>query len=225
MKKNALNTALTVLYIIAVAVLILTFSIALPIYCRFFYYMQINPLGLPESTGLSFAEIKNSYDEVLNFLTFGGEFKTGVFPYSEEGMAHFYDCKALFDLNLIALIVSLFVTIILKILSLKKVVELKKFNGFTPSFYSGVAILSLMAIVGITAVIDFNFAFVTFHHIFFPGKTNWTFDEVKDGIIKILPEEFFLSCAILIIAAAVVICVSLIIYSAVKRGKREKKAI
>ena len=42
---------LTILYIVAIALLIITFSIGLPIYVRPFYYAHIAPLDLVEDTG------------------------------------------------------------------------------------------------------------------------------------------------------------------------------
>ena len=60
------NKIITAVFIIALVLFILTFSIALPIYCRFFYYLQIKPLGLEQKTGWSYDVIKEAYDEVLN---------------------------------------------------------------------------------------------------------------------------------------------------------------
>lgn len=63
-----------------------------------------------------------------------------------------------------------------------------------------------MLIAGIVLLVmfaDFDKAFVVFHHLFFPGKTNWLFNPETDEIIQVLPEAFFRDCAILIGAVAV----------------------
>ena len=60
-------------------------------------------------------------------------------------------------------------------------------------------------IVGGLAALDFDRAFTVFHTIFFPGKDNWLFDPMTDPVILILPEAFFRSCAILILAAVFVV--------------------
>ena len=52
--------------------------------------------------------------------------------------------------------------------------------------------------IGALAALDFDRAFVVFHSIFFPGKTNWLFDWHADQIIRVLPQAFFRNCAILI---------------------------
>ena len=65
---RAVNIALTALFVAALVILIMTFSIGLPIYCRFFYYIQINTLNLEEASGHTYAEIKAAYDEILDYL-------------------------------------------------------------------------------------------------------------------------------------------------------------
>ena len=106
--KNIKDHSLTALFGLALAILVITFSIGLPIYFRPFYYMQIEPLGIPERTGFDYETVKSSYDELLDYLTLPGrEFSTGAFAHSEEGRSHFEDCKVLFDLNVGAFLVSL----------------------------------------------------------------------------------------------------------------------
>lgn len=219
--KKGFNVTLTCLYIIAVSVLVLTFSIALPIYCRVFYYAHINALGLPESTGYDYDTIRAAYDEVLNYLTLRGEFGTGVFAHTEEGAAHFADCKRLFDINVIALLSSFCVVFVLKILDRTKKIKLLKIKGFNPSFISAILLITVFVVIGIAVAADFNAAFVAFHHIFFPGKSNWTFDERYDQIIKILPAQFFLNCAILIFVSLAVFC-GVIVFLAIKEKRKEQ---
>ena len=69
----------------------------------------------------------------------------------------------------------------------------------------------LFLLVGGLAALDFDRAFVVFHSLFFPGKTNWLFDPRTDEIINILPEVFFRNCAILILAVLVLGCAGLIV--------------
>ncbi len=204
--------------------LILTVSIGLPIYFRFFYYIQIRTLGL-ESTGYSYAEIKAAYDEVLNFLTLPfSEFGTGILRHSEEGAAHFYDCKVLFNLNAAVMIFSATICIVIGILNKKGYVSLARPHGFSVAFYSAVCAIALPVIIGALAATDFNNAFVIFHKIFFPGKDNWIFDEYEDEIIKILPQEFFMNCAILIGAGLIAICAAIIVADIIKRKRRKKQS-
>ena len=214
------NKIITAVFIIALVLFILTFSIALPIYCRFFYYLQIKPLGLEQKTGWSYDVIKESYDEVLNFCTLPGrQVSAGKLLFSDEGAAHFADCKTLFTLNLSVLIISGAAVVTIIILHRLKKAEILKINGHGAYFYSAVAALILPAAVGALACINFDAAFEIFHKIFFPGKDNWVFNPRTDEIIKIMPQQFFINCAILIGSGLVAFSAALIITDAVIKRK------
>lgn len=222
MKNKTVNAILTVLFGISVFLFIITFSIGLPIYCRFFYYLQINPLGIPEATGYDYATVKAAFDEVMNYLTLPGfAFGTGVFGYTEDGAAHFADCKALFNLNLIVLLISTIIAITILILNKKKTVKLLRPFGMNVAFISAISIFAFFAILICLVATDFDAAFTTFHKIFFPGKDNWQFS-YKDEIIKALPQQFFMNCAILIAAGIICISVGIIIFQLVKKHRRKK---
>ncbi len=220
--KKALPIILTVLFGLSVFLFIITFSIGLPIYCRFFYYLQIEPLGIPKATGYSVQQIKSAYDQVLNYLTLPNtEFSAGVFNFSPEGASHFADCKGLFTLNTVTLLCSTIALIIILILNKKGVTKLYRPFGFSASFISAVSIFVFFILIAIIVAIDFNSAFITFHHLFFPGKDNWTFDPNVDQIITALPQQFFMNCAILIVASIICISLGIIIYQIIKKKKRK----
>ena len=215
---------LSAILAISIAVLIITFSIGLPIYFRPFYYLQIEPLGLPESTGRSYEEIKTAYNEVLDYLVYpGGEFGSGVFAFSPDGASHFADCKGLFTLNGVALLVSLALVVTIFVLQRKRIVELSRPGGFPIYFWSGVSVLSAFALIGVLAASDFERAFEVFHTIFFPGKDNWVFDPRADEIIRAMPEEFFMNCGILILSSVIILSVLAVVFGAIAKKKTNKK--
>ena len=78
-------------------------------------------------------------------------------------------------------------------------------------------------LVGGLAALDFDRAFVVFHALFFPGKTNWLFDWRADPIILLLPEVFFRNCAILILALLVFWC-AVLIAADLLAGRRKRSA-
>ena len=209
---------LSVLFGISAALLILTFSIGLPIYFRPFYYWQIDALEIEEESGADRETIKEAYDEVLDYLTLPGrEFGTGDFKYSEEGKSHFEDCKVLFDLNFWVLISSFAVTLALAILAKLKKFRLCRPFGFHILMTSAVSILALFAVVAMLVAIDFDAAFTVFHKLFFPGKSNWYFGWDTDQIIRILPSEFFMNCAILIFSSIAILCIAAIVFSVLNK--------
>ena len=194
-----------VLYIINLIVFIVTLSISFVILFRPFYYYQIKYLDLEKDTGYTYNEIKEAYDDVLDYCVLNKEFKTGKLKYSEEGKSHFKDVKILFIICFILLIISLII-IIIKLIKYNKV----KIKGFNPSFYSSISIILIcILLLAIALIIGFDKCFDIFHMIFFYGKDNWLFDSYKDEIINILPKAYFMNCAIL--AISLINSISLII--------------
>ena len=208
---------LSVLCAVCVVFFLLTAAIGLPIYIRPFYYAHIEAFDLPARSGYTAEEIRGAYDQVLDYLTVPGkEFSTGVMPHSAEGKAHFEDCKVLFDLNAGVLMGS---ALILAMLLVMK----KKWGPYRigkHSAYLWAAVLSLTApiVIGGLAALDFDRAFVIFHSIFFPGKTNWVFDWYADPIIRVLPQAFFMDCAILIGVGLITMAVGILVWE----GKRKR---
>ncbi len=220
MRKTALNKLLTAILSVFLIILVITFSIGLPIYFRPFYYMQINNLGVEADTWHTKEEIKEAYDLLLDYLTMPNrEFSTGVFQYSESGKSHFKDCKNLFNLNLAAFFISLVVVVTIFILHKKKKITICRPCGYNFTFTCGVSALAFFALIIGLCSIDFEIAFTIFHRIFFPGKENFYFDPYTDGIILILPLEFFARCGILIGSVITLFCVGFIAYGIIEKKK------
>ena len=215
------NKAISICVSLFLFLFILTFSIGLPIYFRPFYYAHIDWYRL-ERTGFSKAEIKEAYNQVLDYLTLPGQqFGTGVMPYSESGASHFEDCKGLFTLNTSVLLISFAVLLIVFILKKRGTVGDLLLCNHSPTFWGGLAAILIPSLLGGVAVLDFDRAFILFHKIFFPGKYDWLFDPEYDPIILILPWEFFRNCAVLIGCSLIILCVCCFLYD--KKHKRSER--
>lgn len=220
---NMKNKLCSILFCVAVFFFIITFSIGLPIYFRPFYYLHIDAMDIPEKSGFAKEEILDAYNEMLDYLTIPGkEFGTGVMKYSESGEAHFVDCKVLFDLNATVLVVSAVIIIALLVLFKLKKIERPRIGKCSSEFWSAVAAIVLPLVLGGLAAIDFDKAFVVFHRIFFPGKDNWLFDYYEDEIIRVLPQDFFMNCAILIACGVLVISLVIIVKEIIVLIKKQK---
>ena len=223
MENRALNKTLTVVLSVFLIILVVTFSIGLPIYFRPFYYVQIDNLDIAEYTWHTKEEIKEAYDLLLDYLTIPNrEFSTGVFQYSESGKSHFEDCKKLFNLNLTLFIISLVVVSVIFILHKKKKITICRTCGYNFTFFCGIGALAFFALIIGLCSIDFEIAFTIFHRIFFPGKENFYFDPYTDGIILILPLEFFARCGILIGSVITLCCIGFIVYGVIDKKKAPK---
>lgn len=92
----------------ATALAVLTGSIAWVLLLRPFYYVQIAPLGVCDASGLTAAQARAAYSDVMDYcLGLRPDFAAGVLPFSAEGASHFADVRALFILDLAVLAVTL----------------------------------------------------------------------------------------------------------------------
>lgn len=215
------SKSLTVLLALALALVLLTGSIAAPILCRPFYYAHIGPLGLEEATGLTEGEIRTAFDEMLDYCQGRSEeFSTGVLKWSESGKNHFADVRFLFQLNFQALACALGLLAALLLISSRGRQRPQPLLGRGPAFWAGVGLGTAFLAVGALAALDFDRAFVAFHAVFFPGKDNWLFNPAQDQIISILPQEYFRNCALLILAVSAAGCAGFIIYDLIKKQGR-----
>ncbi|WP_209342805.1 TIGR01906 family membrane protein [Flavonifractor sp. AGMB03687] len=214
-----LPKAASVLCAVILALLVLSFSIAVPILFRPFYYLQIKTLNLPERTGWSEEVIREAYDEVLDYCVLGKPFGTGQLAWSESGYSHFADVRGLFLVDFWVLGITAALCAVMLVLRLWKKWVFRPLLGHGPGFWAGVCAGGLILVVAGLAALDFNRAFVIFHAIFFPGKDNWLFDPNTDQIIQVMPEEFFCNCAILIGVVLLTCCTVLILTDLLRRKK------
>lgn len=209
------NRMLAFLLIITLALFAISAGIAAPILSRTFYQIHVTKLRLPETTGWTEDEILGAYDDVMDFLLHDSTFGTGVLKWSKDGKAHFTDVRGLFQLDIWMFAVTGGLLIVLLLLTIKN--RPARFGNRGPSFWAGTSVLAMFLIIGGLGATDFDRAFTVFHHIFFPGKTNWLFDPAEDQIIQILPEVYFRNCAILAIGLILLLCVIYILV-----GKKKK---
>ena len=79
-----LNTTLKGFLSFFIAIFIISFAIAFVILFRPYYYWNIKLLDLENKTGYTYEEITEAYDDVMDYLVYGAEFKTGDLRYSED---------------------------------------------------------------------------------------------------------------------------------------------
>lgn len=211
-----LSKILTLLWAVLAALVLLTGAIATPILCRPFYYAHIVALDLTDRVGLPQAEIRRAYDEMMDYCTGGDTFSTGVLPHSPQGASHFTDVRSLFLLDLRLLAASVGACLVLFVLTRLIRRRCAPILGRGPGFWAGLGLGGSFALVGGLAALDFERAFVIFHQLFFPGKTNWLFDPNTDPIIFILPQEFFRNCALLILGLLLGGCIVMILWDFIR---------
>lgn len=77
--------------------------------------------------------------------------------------------------------------------------------------------VALPAVLGILIALNWQTVFVLFHRIVF-NNNYWIFDPATDPVITILPDAFFMHCALLILALVVLgSAVCLLVYRHCKK--------
>ena len=174
----------------------------------FEYFAIKNNLSI--MTNLPHEEILLDYnriiDYVMNPLIQNLNFKN--FTISQNGKIHFFDVKVIFTILCIislATIMFLLTYIVYKRFFYDKTKLMSRINGnlvTLRNYFNGLIILFLVFITSFI-IIDFTKIFNLMHKALF-SNNYWIFNEVNDSIITILPESFFMLCAVSVIILLIV---------------------
>jgi integral membrane protein (TIGR01906 family) len=180
------------------------------------FYHDISALNIVEESGLSEESIRKNYDILIDYNNFWGAdtLEFDGLAMSNEGRIHFEEVKAIFvKIEYAAIIFTIFFAI-------SAVVKLRKKQARFLLF-GGIFSVVIPIVVGAFVALNWNWAFITFHHLAFDNDY-WIFYPDKDPVITMLPDEFFEHCAIMIIAMTLVLSIiSVIVYFVLKkRGKK-----
>ena len=189
-------------YLSIPAAAVLTGSIAWVLLLRPFYYVQIGPLGVCQASGLTAAQARAAYSDVMDYcLGLRPDFAAGVLPFSAEGASHFADVRGLFLGGLWLRRIGLMFTLAFAALLYfwkrgRKDRSAYLARAVPGSLCAGTGVF-FAACLALAAVIstDFSRYFVVFHHIFFDNDL-WILDPDTDMLINIVPEAFFMDTAL-----------------------------
>lgn len=174
-------------------IFIITFAIVFTVFFKQLYYSCINYLGIDLSSGMSASTIKENYGILINYqsIFYQGPLNLPDFTMSVNGRIHFEEVKRIFEVIQILMITSGIIAIPLVIKRIKE----KEYRFFR---LTGLITIIVPTVIGFLAAIDFDQAFIIFHKIAFRNDF-WIFNPVTDPIIRILPQDFFMYCFILIV--------------------------
>lgn len=202
-KKEKTITFSNVLLAVVITLCIICFAVTLVLNFRPLYYFDIDYLNIPQSAGLSVAEIKANYDALISYnsVFYNGMLEFPTLAMSETGRIHFEEVKQIF----VGIQILLGVTLVLSMGGgLYK--HRKQEMGYLK--LSAIFTLGLPAVLGALVALNWEKVFVTFHEIFF-NNDYWVFSAKTDPVITILPDAFFMHCAIaifLLVALGSLLC-------------------
>ena len=159
---------------------------------RSLYYHDMKSLGISAYSGYSEEEIRENYDALIdyNMAWKDGNLEFPTLPMSETGKIHFEEVKEIFDIfKCLALFGG--------ILSVVGILFMAKKKEYRYLKMTAVVSCGLPVILGILVALFWDKVFVIFHKLFFDNDY-WIFDYRTDPIILLLPDEFFMHCALMI---------------------------
>ena len=185
--------------------LFISIAVVITINFRPLYYFDIDHLQISEYSGFSEEVIRENYDALIDYSSpfYKGELKFPTLAASESGLFHFVEVKNIFTGFYIMGAITLAFGVVI-------IIRKHKNKDFSYLLVSSITAIVLPILLALFLSIDFDRAFVIFHKLFF-NNDYWLFDPTTDPVITILPDTFFMHCAIMIIV--LVIIMSLMFFS------------
>ncbi len=196
---------------------LISLGLILAINLRFLYYADIKWFHLEETSGLTYQTIKENYNALIDYCSpfYQGKLVFPSLAASASGLSHFAEVKVIFNAFYLLFVITLIALLVILILKLKK-------GQYRFFLVSSITSIVLPLIVLGACAIDFDTTFLLFHKIAFRND-DWLFDPNTDPIITLLPESFFLQCALVIVA--VVLLGSLILFLIYRHLKKNNETV
>ena len=139
-------------------------------------------------------DIRSNYDALIDYNSLFNHqpLKFPTCAMSESGRIHFEEVKKIFDFFGWLFVGTLLLTAAAAFYFIKK-------HAWLWLRIAGILCIALPAFLGLMVAVNWDYVFVTFHQLVF-NNDYWLFDSSTDPIIDILPDGYFMHCAIMIFA-------------------------
>lgn len=168
-------------------------SVTITLNFRPLYYLDMKLLHISDASGYADDVIWKNYNVLIDYnnIWHTGLLNFPDFAMSESGRIHFAEVKNVFGIFEYGAFCLLPIAIVLIVLAKKKHIG-SMFKA------AGIFSIGIPAVLGVLIAINWEWVFVTFHKMVFQNDY-WLFDPYTDPIILVLPDEFFMHCAALIL--------------------------
>lgn len=205
---------------IALMLFIISAAVTITLNFRPLFYFDIDYLDIEAQSGFSKEDIRKNYDALIDYNSMLNhdtlEFPT--LPMSEGGRIHFEEVKQIFVAIEYIFIASGIIGLAFLLLLICK------FKEFLFLKLASILTIAIPAVLAILISINWEAAFVTFHHIFF-NNDYWLFYPDKDPVILMLPDEFFFHCAAMILILVILgSLISFMIYRILRKKNLKRTA-
>jgi len=159
------------------------------------------------------AEAARRVADLLKYLAFRRPLPNDAF-YSPLELAHMGDVQAIFQGVYLTALVSCLLTVVLIILLRRNGRDVRRVAQA-----AGIIVLALVAALGtISVTIGFDALFIAFHELAFSNNF-WLLPE-DSGLIRLFPENYFMSYFFIALSATIVVALILMILSRRRRTPR-----
>ena len=181
-------SALVLTATIISAAVVLTLGASKPL-----YYFDIDYLHIQEDSGYEKEEIWENYNALIdyNLSPFIKKLEFPTFPMSKEAEIHFAEVKEIFQGFLWMFVIGIPVSVMVSMMN-------RRHHRLGYLKLAGILTIALPILLGILVAVNWDRAFVLFHEIAFDNDY-WLFHPDTDPVIAILPDDFFLHCAVMIL--------------------------
>ena len=202
---------------LVLVLLIISMSVVVTLNFRPLYYHDMKALEISESTGIPEEVIKENYDILIDYnsMFYDGELEFPDFRMSENGRIHFEEVKVIF----VAFQKIALATLVLAIVGIVLKARKKDYSYLIPASALSIGI---PVVLGVFIALNWDRVFVLFHELMF-NNDYWIFDYRTDPIIMILPDKFFMHCAIMILDGVVMgAMICLVVDRVIERRARKR---
>ncbi len=185
--KNLLLAVIGFLFLVS-------FSVTVTLNFKPLYYMDMTLLDIPGQSGYPAEIIRENFDTLIEYnnITYQGELAFKEMAMSESGKIHFEEVKQVFA-------VFEWTLIICGVLFLAGAVMQCRKRDYQFLKTTAVGSIVIPAVLGVFVLSDWETAFVEFHELVFDNDY-WIFNPVTDPVITILPDTYFMHCALMIVS-------------------------
>lgn len=188
-----LKSLLRLVFSTSLFLFIIISSVKITLNFKPLYYFDINYLNIEKYTSLNNSQIKSTYDYLISYLNSSKDiaFNIPLLPSSQEGIIHFTEVKKLFfKFNFILSVCTLII-----IFAIFFGIKYKDYL-FLKWCSNTIFCTCFLLLSGFFW--NFDKCFTFFHKLLF-NNNYWLLDPKTDPVINILPETYFLHCALLIL--------------------------
>ncbi|MBO1624464.1 TIGR01906 family membrane protein [Bacillus cereus] len=198
-----------------IAFFIFAAATTIVVYGKWIYYADIHFLNIPDLANMTESEIKRNYDVLITYLSpfYQGSLQFPTLDMSTSGRIHFVDVKNILVKIQYGMCMALGIVLLGGWYLLRKRKVKFLLHG---------AILTIIFPIALTLPIAINFekSFVLFHKLLFTNDY-WQFDSETDPVILMLPEQFFMHAACVILL--LILCGSAICYFMYRYLRKKSK--